>query len=54
MSTIPPIATKQTITSHLHSFNTKKTTKYEVGNTGPVMGQAHKCDRVKPINGIFE
>jgi len=25
---------------------------YDVGNPGPGLGQAHKCGRVKPVNGI--
>jgi hypothetical protein len=25
---------------------------YDVGNTGPGLGQAQKCDRVKPVNWI--
>jgi hypothetical protein len=31
---MPPISTKQTITSHLNSFNTKKTMTYDNGNPG--------------------
>jgi len=27
-------------------------TTYDVGNTGPSLGQAQKCAGVKPINGI--
>jgi hypothetical protein len=30
----------------------KKTTTYDVGNPDPVLGQAHKCDGVKPVKGI--
>ena len=33
--TIPAISTKRTITSHLNSWNIKKTTRYEVGNSYP-------------------
>jgi hypothetical protein len=36
----------------LNSLNTKKTTTYDVGNTGPGLGQAHKGGGVKPVNGI--
>jgi len=43
---------KQTITSHLHSLNTKKTMTYDIGNPGPGLGQAQKCGWVKPFNGI--
>jgi len=25
---------------------------YDVGNSGPDLGQAQKCGRVKPVNGI--
>jgi hypothetical protein len=34
-SSIPPILTKQTITSQLNSLNTKKTVTYDIGNPGP-------------------
>ena len=50
--TMPPISTKRTITSHLHSLNTKKTTTYYFGNSDPCLGWAHKCDGVKPVKGI--
>jgi hypothetical protein len=30
----------------------KKTTRYEVGNPVPGLQQTHKCDSVKPVNGI--
>jgi hypothetical protein len=33
-------------------MNTKKTMTYDVGNQGPGLGQAQKCDRVKLVNGI--
>jgi hypothetical protein len=36
----------------LNSLNTKKTTTYDVGNTGPGLGQANKGGGVKPVNGI--
>ena len=45
-STIPPISTKQTATSHLKSLNIKKTSTYDVGNLGLGLGQAHKCGGV--------
>ena len=52
-STIPPVSTKQTITSHINSLSTKKTVAYYVsGNQGPGLWQAHKCDRVKLVNWI--
>ena len=41
-STIPPILTKRTITSHLNSQNPENTMTYEVGNPGPGLGQEHK------------
>ena len=48
------IKKKQTITSHLNSLNIKKKTMtYDVGNPGPGLGQAQKCGRVKPVNGIY-
>ena len=25
---------------------------YDIGNPGPGLGQAHKCGRAKPVNGI--
>jgi hypothetical protein len=31
---VPPISTKQTITSHLNTLNINKTTTYGVGNMG--------------------
>ena len=44
---------KWSITSHLHSLNTKKKTMtYDVGNAGPGLEQAQKCGRVRPVNGI--
>jgi hypothetical protein len=53
-STIPPISTKQTITSLLKQLNTKKITTYDVGNPGPGLsfGQTQKCGWVKHVNGI--
>jgi len=41
-ATFPPISTKRTITFHIHSLNTKKTMAYDIGNPGPVLGQAQK------------
>ena len=52
-STISPISTKQTITSHLNSLNTRKTMAYDVGNLGHGLGLTQKCDRVKLIVLIF-
>jgi hypothetical protein len=48
---LPPISTKQTIISLLNRKppNTK-TTMYGIGNPGPGLGQAQKCDGVKPVN----
>ena len=46
------ISTKRTITFHINSLSTKKTTTYEVRNPGPGLRQAQKCGRVKYINGI--
>ena len=44
-----PISTKQTITSHLNSLNTKnKTMTYSDVNPGPRLGQEQKYGRVKP------
>jgi len=34
----------------LHSLNTKKTTKYDVGNPRP--GFRQKCGGIKPVYGI--
>ena len=50
-STIPPISTKQTTISHFKPTANKNET-YDVGNPGPVLGQAQKCGRVKTVNGI--
>ena len=35
-------------TSHLNSLNTNNTTTFDLGNPGPSLGQAQKCDAVKP------
>jgi hypothetical protein len=52
-SAIPTnINRKQTITSHLSSFNIKKTKTYEVRNLRPYVGQAITCGSVKLCNGI--
>ena len=48
-STISPISTKQTTTSHLKPLNTKKIMTYGIGNPGPVLGQAGTCGSVKPV-----
>ena len=54
-STIPPISTKQTITSHLDSLNTKQTMTYDIGNLGSGLGQAQKCkwDRLVSYCRVF-
>jgi hypothetical protein len=52
-STIPSISTKQTVTSHLSSLNTKKTTTYDDVNPGSDLGQAQTCGGVKQVNGIL-
>ena len=49
-SIIPPISTKQIITSHLHSLNIKKD---HVGNQCPGLGHAQTCGGVKSVNGIL-
>ena len=53
-STIQPIkqnvSTKRTITYLLNSLNIKRTTTYNVRNTGSSLGQVHKCGRVKQVN----
>ena len=51
-STIPPISTRRTITSHLKSLNSKKATTNDEGKSGPGLRQAQKGGRVKPNNGI--
>jgi hypothetical protein len=56
-STIPPILTKQTITSLLNSLITnslitKKTTTYNVAIPDPGVGQAQACGGVNPDSGI--
>ena len=40
------------IAAHLNSLNPKKTTKYDVGNPRPGLGQAQQCGRVKPVDVI--
>ena len=30
----------------------KRSTTYDIGNSGPSLGQEQKCDRVKPVKGI--
>ena len=49
-STIPPISTKQTITSQLNSLSTKKNTARCNINPDPCLGQAQKYGRIKVIN----
>ena len=39
--------TISTITSHLNSVITKKTIMYNIGNTGPGVGQAQKCGSIE-------
>ena len=40
--------------SHFKSWNIKNTMTYHViGNLGPGMGQAHKCDRDNPVIYLF-
>jgi hypothetical protein len=51
-STIPPKLTKEVITSHLNTLNTKKIMAYDIENPGLGLGQAPKYGRVKPVNGI--
>ena len=47
------ISTKQTTTCQLKNIeHKKKTITYGIGNSGPGLGQAQQCGRVKPINGI--
>ena len=43
------ISTKRTITSHINSLNTKKTTTYDVGNPGSGLEQIQKYGWVKPV-----
>ena len=50
IASISPISTKLTITSHLNSLNTKKTTTYNIENSSPGLGQAQHCGRVKSVN----
>ena len=49
-STIPPISTKLTITSHLHSLNTKKRLTLEIRVMAWDMVQ--KCGGIDRVNGI--
>ena len=54
VKTIPPIATKQTITSRLNLFNIikKKTTACECDVGGPGLGQAKNCCLQKKKNPL--
>ena len=49
---IPPLSTKRTITSHLHSLKTRKTTMTEVGNPCAGLRQTQKSGEVKLIKVI--
>jgi hypothetical protein len=40
------------ITSYFKSWKTKKFMTYGIGNPGPGLRQAQKCDWVKLVNGI--
>lgn len=40
--------------SHLKPLNTNTTTKYGVGNPGPVIEQTQTCVCTKPGNGTFQ
>ena len=51
-STIPPISTKRTTTSHPKSLNMKKNMTYDIGNPGPDLGEKPTCGEVNPVNGI--
>ena len=51
-TTIPPISRKWTFTFHLNFLNTKKTTKYNVGNLCPDFEQVQAYVWVKTVNGI--
>ena len=54
-SSIPPISTKRTITSHLNwtRWTQKKhPNAYYFGHSGPGLGQAQRCGGVTPVNGI--
>jgi hypothetical protein len=50
MPTISPISTKPTIISHLNWSNMTKTRTYDVGNSGPGLGQAQTCDGIKHLS----
>ena len=50
-SSIPPISTKRTVTSHLYWTQTDQT--YDVGNQSPGLGQVHTYVGVKPVNEIL-
>jgi len=52
-SIISPMPTKRTITFNPRSLNTeKKTSTYDRGIPGSVLGQAQTCGGVKPVNGV--
>ena len=51
-STILPISTKRTTTSHLKSLNKEKTTTYDFGNLGPGLWQTQTNDVIKLVNGM--
>jgi hypothetical protein len=39
------------LSSYLNSLNIKKTMTYDLGNSGPGLGQAQKCGSVKLVIG---
>jgi hypothetical protein len=51
-STIPPLSTTRSTTSHLKSLNTKNTTTYADGYQGSCLGQTQRCGLIKPVNVI--
>ena len=51
LSTIPKMQLNEQSSLTLTNWTLTKTMTYDVGNSGPDLGQAHLCDRVKP-NGV--
>jgi hypothetical protein len=52
-SSISPISAKRTITSHIDSLNTERTTVYAVENPGLCLGQAQQMAELNWLMPFF-
>ena len=43
---------KQNLSNQLNSLNTRQSTRYDIGNPGPGLGQSQKFGGLKTVNGI--